>query len=287
MSIVIFTLTAANLLLYFAFASLNPPFAPALPGALAAILAGSAACTLGCLVSRKNPRFRFLFIPLPLLPLLLAPDILSLLHLVPAVVYPIVILAAGRFSVFYWDYRNHVLWSSCLLLLMLLTTMMWVSRETQTVTDNSMREIREFYEEQTRDGRVPDAAVVDAFLTERAERIESVDSRNTFFSYGLFIVAVLIMINNFRISRSREQEWEKELGVARRESSTDPLTGVKNKHAFFIWTERIDKQIENEDRAPFAIAVCDINDLKRINDNYGHKAGDDYIIEACKIICDI
>ncbi|MBP5606788.1 MAG: amino acid permease [Lachnospiraceae bacterium] len=180
--------------------------------------------------------------------------------------------------------RSVIVWM-LLLLLMLLTTMMWVSRETQTVTDNSMREIREFYEEQTRDGRVPDAAVVDAFLTERAERIESVDSRNTFFSYGLFIVAVLIMINNFRISRSREQEWEKELGVALRESSTDPLTGVKNKHAFFIWTERIDKQIENEDRAPFAIAVCDINDLKWVNDTLGHKTGDERIRQACMLIC--
>ena len=37
----------------------------------------------------------------------------------------------------------------------------------------------------------------------------------------------------------------------------------------------------------FAIAVCDVNGLKVINDTLGHKAGDEYIISACRMICDI
>ena len=35
----------------------------------------------------------------------------------------------------------------------------------------------------------------------------------------------------------------------------------------------------------FAIALFDINNLKYVNDTYGHKAGDDYIKKGCKIIC--
>ncbi len=53
-----------------------------------------------------------------------------------------------------------------------------------------------------------------------------------FASAIIVIVAVTIMLSNFRISKSREKEWEAELGVARMESTTDPLTGVKNKHAY-------------------------------------------------------
>ena len=38
---------------------------------------------------------------------------------------------------------------------------------------------------------------------------------------------------------------------------------------------------------PFAVAVCDVNGLKVINDTLGHKAGDEHIIKASRMICDI
>ena len=37
----------------------------------------------------------------------------------------------------------------------------------------------------------------------------------------------------------------------------------------------------------FAIVVCDVNGLKVINDTLGHKAGDEYILSASKMVCDI
>ena len=39
-------------------------------------------------------------------------------------------------------------------------------------------------------------------------------------------------------------------------------------------------------RAPnFAITILDVNDLKKVNDTEGHKAGDQYLRDACKVIC--
>ena len=39
-------------------------------------------------------------------------------------------------------------------------------------------------------------------------------------------------------------------------------------------------------RAPeFAIVILDVNDLKIVNDTLGHKAGDQYLRDACKVIC--
>ena len=41
------------------------------------------------------------------------------------------------------------------------------------------------------------------------------------------------------------------------------------------------------DYLPFAFVVCDANNLKKINDSEGHVAGDEYIRNAAKLLCDI
>jgi diguanylate cyclase (GGDEF)-like protein len=50
---------------------------------------------------------------------------------------------------------------------------------------------------------------------------------------------------------------------------------------------RIDRQIEENHQLPFAVVIFDVNDLKKVNDTAGHQAGDQYLREACKIICEI
>ena len=35
----------------------------------------------------------------------------------------------------------------------------------------------------------------------------------------------------------------------------------------------------------FALVVCDVNDLKKINDSFGHQAGDRFLRQARSIIC--
>jgi diguanylate cyclase (GGDEF)-like protein len=44
-------------------------------------------------------------------------------------------------------------------------------------------------------------------------------------------------------------------------------------------------RIQEHRQPEFAIAVLDVNDLKRINDTEGHEAGDKCICDACEIIC--
>jgi len=59
----------------------------------------------------------------------------------------------------------------------------------------------------------------------------------------------------------------------------DQQTGVKNRKAFEKEMERL--TLSNKD---IAICVFDINNLKKTNDLYGHKAGDVFIAEGAKII---
>ena len=83
----------------------------------------------------------------------------------------------------------------------------------------------------------------------------------------------------------REKRQYEELKNTRSLAYRDPLTGVKNKLAYTEIENEINTRISNEDMEPFCIVVCDVNGLKIINDNKGHKAGDDYLCKACMILC--
>ena len=87
--------------------------------------------------------------------------------------------------------------------------------------------------------------------------------------------------------KKHEYEHEIELGKARRIANTDPLTGVKSKHAYLEYESVQDGLIEAGELKSVAVAVCDVNNLKYVNDNIGHKAGDAYICAAVNIICNV
>ena len=53
----------------------------------------------------------------------------------------------------------------------------------------------------------------------------------------------------------------------------DALTGVKNKTAYKETERRLEEQMR-QGHPEFAIVVLDINDLKQVNDNFGHDFGD-------------
>jgi diguanylate cyclase (GGDEF)-like protein len=83
----------------------------------------------------------------------------------------------------------------------------------------------------------------------------------------------------------QEQEYEKRLIQAEEKASIDALTGVKSKYAYMEAEAQLDHQIETKTQPPFAVVVLDVNDLKKVNDTFGHQAGDQYLCEACRMIC--
>ena len=69
---------------------------------------------------------------------------------------------------------------------------------------------------------------------------------------------------------------------------TDALTRVKNKAAFDISAARMDKTIreaETDKKPVFSLIMFDCNELKVINDKYGHEFGDIYLQKTCSLIC--
>lgn len=65
----------------------------------------------------------------------------------------------------------------------------------------------------------------------------------------------------------------------------DSLTSVKNRTAYDRYVAALEKKISSNECSPFAIVCFDINNLKAINDQLGHEAGDEYIKNCCKFIC--
>ena len=98
---------------------------------------------------------------------------------------------------------------------------------------------------------------------------------------------VIIGVENIEDEVKREREHLQALNSQRELARRDELTGIKNKTAFTELENSIQDNIEKGIEMAFAIAICDLNDLKKINDTRGHKAGDDYIVSSAKILCDI
>ena len=97
---------------------------------------------------------------------------------------------------------------------------------------------------------------------------------------------LIIGINDIDNLVRQEQEYQKRLSLAENQAHIDALTGVRNKHAYLDEEEKLDSMINEGNDIDFAIVIFDVNDLKKVNDSQGHQAGDQYIRDACKLICD-
>jgi diguanylate cyclase (GGDEF)-like protein len=68
------------------------------------------------------------------------------------------------------------------------------------------------------------------------------------------------------------------------ESRLDPLTGVLNRRGL---AERFDAEVARalRERRPLAVVAIDIDHFKRINDTFGHDAGDRSLIWLANLLC--
>ncbi|MBQ7645996.1 MAG: GGDEF domain-containing protein, partial [Clostridia bacterium] len=125
------------------------------------------------------------------------------------------------------------------------------------------------------------------YLSEQGDKINSANILFSIASFAVFIISAGIIINNYQITRKRELEHSKQLRMAENKAATDNLTGTKNRHAYSVKEDMIDAQIAEGSIEAFAVIVCDVNDLKTVNDKQGHHFGDRTIKLTCEIICRI
>jgi diguanylate cyclase (GGDEF)-like protein len=93
---------------------------------------------------------------------------------------------------------------------------------------------------------------------------------------------IIVSVANIDASKRMEEAYQDALDLANK----DAMTGVKNKRAYVQAETEADERIRSHSQEPFAIAVCDLNGLKQVNDTLGHSAGDEFIRSTCSLICD-
>ena len=96
---------------------------------------------------------------------------------------------------------------------------------------------------------------------------------------------IVIGLSNIDSRVRRDQAQARALQQATELVSRDALTGVKSKRAFVEAEMQWDGYIEVDPDISFAVAVFDLNGLKKINDTLGHAAGDSYIRAGSAAIC--
>lgn len=110
--------------------------------------------------------------------------------------------------------------------------------------------------------------------------IRDIDLYNCIAFWGIALVSNHL-ITSYRL---KSLLWRSEI---ERESFTDALTRVKNRSAFIKLRADTDEMLGKEACEEFGMIVFDVNHLKKVNDEAGHEAGDQYLQNNCQKICKV
>lgn len=131
-----------------------------------------------------------------------------------------------------------------------------------------------------------DAGVIDLDIKSRDEINEIYEGIR---SMQINIVDYLKDVSSLQEDKLKAQieieDKDKQIDQLSIETYKDALTGVGNKAAYIKKADELNKSIA-QGNAEFALVMADINNLKLVNDDYGHRAGDAYIKGCCDLICD-
>lgn len=125
------------------------------------------------------------------------------------------------------------------------------------------------------------------FIAEELREIHKINALTVLIVIVLGGAGFGIIISNYSLMRKRMRESEEQLDMMQEMANTDPLTGVRSKHAYAQLEKVVDDAIAAGTSRQFSVVVCDVNGLKFINDTLGHKAGDAYIKSASEMISSI
>ena len=102
----------------------------------------------------------------------------------------------------------------------------------------------------------------------------------------IFIVIISLLLRGIQAEKKARAE-EQKVKSLNKKVYVDALTSVRNKGAFHLYIQKLQEKLDSGESGPLAIAILDCDNLKTVNDNYGHEKGDEYLKNASSFICNI
>ena len=173
--------------------------------------------------------------------------------------------------------KSIIVWS-VFLSFSLFIALIWMRQSMITSNIQLMNNIKDHYEQAAEYSisRVND----ELFIENQIQELDMANTKSILMVVYMFVFSLIIMLTNYSYFNKRAKASE---SIA----NTDSMTGVRSKHAYISFEKSLNESIEEGISNEFAVVVCDVNGLKYVNDNYGHKAGDEYIKSASKLICNL
>ena len=100
----------------------------------------------------------------------------------------------------------------------------------------------------------------------------------------VLLIIVFLLLRNIRVAKKAYEEQQQIDDLSKR-VNYDALTSVRNKGAFTNYIKMLQDRIDSGEEFEFAVGILDCNNLKTINDRYGHEKGDEYLKASCRLIC--
>jgi len=86
-----------------------------------------------------------------------------------------------------------------------------------------------------------------------------------------------LKVTGTHIDMTKEKQYEEQLALL---ANHDPLTGLANRHALITHFAQLKAQ------GPLCIAFIDLDDFKTVNDTFGHRSGDELLIQLSQRLRD-
>lgn len=141
---------------------------------------------------------------------------------------------------------------------------------------------------------VPDSVVHTALTYYSTEDVKTslIDVVKDNIFIILSVIAVILLIISdlvIHMFKAEKQVIEKDNQVKdlNKKAFVDSLTSVRNKGAYTDYLKKLQERADKDDDLALAIAVFDCNNLKSVNDQFGHEKGDFYLRNSCQFVCKI
>jgi len=154
----------------------------------------------------------------------------------------------------------------------------------RVLRDETRKLLIEAQERQDAEQRARDIELLNRDNAIKAEQVHQRNLAGTLWTAlgGCVLVSLGLLYQAFRRVRRTNEALVQSNASLKSQTETDPLTGLANRRHF----QAAIKGLSGPDGLEASLFLIDVDHFKRINDGFGHAAGDAVLIEMARRLCE-